>query len=541
MLTINQVSRHFGGRAVLGGVTFVVNAGAPAGIVGPNGSGKTTLLRIIAGALAADGGHVETPEGARVAVLPQGYAGRLDEPLASVFPSVFLEDIATRLLSEVGERLAHEADEAAATRLGAEYDALLAQLAAPAGPPLAEHARELGLRDVDPTAPAGSLSGGELAKLGLIELVAQQPDILLLDEPTNHLDLRGIEWVEAYIEGFLGAVVIVSHDRALLDRVASSIVALDPRGGGTAEVFAGNYSDYAEEQARREAELWERYRRQVREERQLRRTISAIESRARNIEQRTIDFHYRKRAKKVARRSTTMKARLEREIASAEHVDRPQKAVGGFRGAFGEAERGTSVLARAEGVAVDVAGRRLVDGASFVVRRGDRVVLAGENGSGKTTLLRALLGEHPIAAGELALGASTQVGYLPQEDGDAIETDADLTPVEIVRSERPMTEEAAYNFLHRFLFGQDQLRSPLGRLSYGERRHLALALLVLGGADLLLLDEPTNHLDLPSREAFEASLAAFEGAAVVVTHDRYFIERWAETVLELEDGRLATL
>src|SRR5690606_16280978 len=153
-------------------------------------------------------GHIETPEGARVAVLPQGYAGRLEEPLAAVFPSVFRAEVATRQLAEVGERLARQPGEDTGAYLAVEYDQLLAQLSAPAGPSLEEPRRELGLREVDPQAPAGSLSGGELAKLGLLELVAQQPDILLLDEPTNHLDLRGIEWVEAYIEAFPGAVVI---------------------------------------------------------------------------------------------------------------------------------------------------------------------------------------------------------------------------------------------------------------------------------------------------------------------------------------------
>lgn len=531
MFTVESVSIEFGGRAVLAGVSFPANAGAVIGIVGPNGSGKTTLLRIIAGELRPRLGRVEIPPGATVGYLPQGQVDAAATAGAR-FPASFAGDAAGARLAELSARIAAAPDSNEA-HVADEYDALLARIsAAPAIDTNAIRAA-LGLRDIAPETSLAELSGGELTKLGLIEVAASSPDILLLDEPTNHLDLQGIEWVQAFIARFPGAVVVVSHDRALLDECATGILELDPHTSH-AEMFAGGYTDYANEKARREAEAWEAFRRQQREERALKRTISAIESRSRNIENRTINFYVRKRAKKVARRATTLKARLERQAESAEHRDRPNKSAQGFHGGFQAVEPGATRLLTAIDVALEVEGRPLIAGLSFVLTRGERLVISGPNGCGKTTLLRAVLGERALAGGSLAISGSAQVGYLPQSEDLSADEQA-LTCVQLLRRAVPMPEADAYNFLHRFLFGHDQLTTPVGRLSYGERRRFALARLVLGGANLLLLDEPTNHLDLPSREAFEAAFASFEGGAIIVTHDRYFIDQFADEVLELGD------
>jgi ATP-binding cassette subfamily F protein 3 len=535
MLSIDNISCELGGRPVLNRISLKVNRGEAVGVVGPNGSGKTTLLRVIAGDLRPTVGAVHLPAGARIGYLRQGHAGDGANTVDALFPAAFAADLAADELTELAERLAIEPDPAAAAALGDEYDALLTRLGGTGGTTVdTEALRELlGLREVPPATLARELSGGELTKLGLIDLAASRPDLLLLDEPTNHLDLRGIEWVQEFVREFRGPVIIVSHDRALLDSCVSQILEIDPRSG-SGELFVGDYTAYAEEKARREAELWERYRRQQREEAQLKRTISAIESRSRSIEQSTINFYVRKRAKKVARRSTTLKARLTRQIDSAEHLERPNKPTQGFYGGFQLEETGASRVLSAEDVAIDMGERRLFEDLSFAVRRGERTVLTGPNGCGKTTLLRAILGEHPVASGRLSLAASATPGYLAQQDEQSENTgDANLTAVELLRRAVPMSSADAYNFLHRFLFGHDQVNTPVSRPSYGERRRLALARLVLGGANLLLLDEPTNHLDLPSREAFESAFANFEGAAIIVTHDRYFIEQFADEVIEL--------
>ena len=536
MLSVQSVSVELGGRTILDGISLVVNSGEAVGIVGPNGCGKTTLLRVIAGELHSRSGSVVLPPGTRIGYLRQGHSGAGVSTVGDVFPTVFGRDSATERLSELAQRMADAPDQLV-NDLADEYDTLVARLAAPTTLDLAAIASELALRPVSSDEPVQQLSGGELTKLGLMALAASRPDVLLLDEPTNHLDMRGIEWVQQFVTHFPGPVVIVSHDRTLLDECASHVFEIDPHTG-KGELFADGYSDYANEKARREAEAWESYRRQQREEQQLKRVISAIESRSRAIEQQTINFYFRKRAKKVARRATTLKARLNRQIESAEHLERPDKPHQGFYATFQSDEGGASLVLSAERVAIDVEGKTLFEDLSFVVRRGQRVVLTGPNGSGKTTLLRAILGQHPIAAGKLALSASARKGYLPQQDdsGNASDNES-VTPIELLRRANPMTESEAYNLLHRFLFGHNQLTTPVARLSYGERKRLSLAVLVLGGADLLLLDEPTNHLDLPSRESFETALEGFAGTALIVTHDRYFIERFADLVIDLDqDG-----
>ena len=514
---------------MLSGVSFSANPGQPIGLVGVNGSGKTTLLRIIAGEMVADGGRIEMPPGMRVGYLPQGRSFADGETIAEAFPLIFAGEISPETrLAEVAEALATASDPADVARLETEYDDLLGQLSESSERPSFD---DIALRTPDPATIASTLSGGEVTKLALLELAAQQPNILLLDEPTNHLDIAGIEWLEGYVHAFAGAVIIVSHDRSLLDACAVEIVELDAREGG-AETFAGNYSAYAEEKARRREDQWARYRLQQREEAHLKRVVSTIESRTRSIENSTIDFAIRKKAAKVMRRGVTLRARLERQADSADRVEKPQAATQAFAGSFSTDDHGRARLLLAENVALEIGGRRLFDGLSFDVSRGQRVALLGPNGSGKTTFFRAILGEIGIAGGLLEVAGSARVGYLPQ--GETLDDgDLDRTPIELFRRDREMSTVEANNLLHRFLFGHDRASRPLREMSYGERRRLALARLVLRGANLLLLDEPTNHLDIPSREAFETALDAFEGGALVVTHDRYFIERFADTVVEL--------
>jgi len=527
------------GRQILRDVSLVANDGAAVGIVGANGSGKTTLLRVIAGELPVQSGSVELSRGTRIGFLRQGYAGREHEPIGNLFPHASTGVApAEAELERVAAQLAQAASEEHRRALDERFAELLTLIEMGGGraSDVEEMRAALHLGAWRPDVPAGSLSGGELAKLALVDLFAAGPDAVLLDEPTNHLDLDALEWLETRVRDFDGPAVIVSHDRAFLDATATSIVALDATG--RAEVFVGDYSAYAEEAARREQEQIERYERQERERGRLLRSIHEAETRSRGIEQQTINFHYRKRALKVARRAVTLRSRLQRQLESSEHVERPSSQPRGLRAsAIAGGPRASSRLVESRGLKIGAGDRLLFGADDFVIRRGQRIVLVGPNGSGKTTLLRALLGEQSPAAGTLSMRPSARIGYLPQHDLELLEQSAE-TPVEVIRGTVAVDEGEAFNLLHRFLFGHERARTPLRSLSYGERRRLSLARLILGGANLLLLDEPTNHLDLPSRESFEATLESFEGAWLAVTHDRYFAERLAEEVWAIRDGRL---
>lgn len=533
MLRASSLSKAIGGITLFRDLSFVVNPGECLGIVGPNGSGKSTLLRILAGEISPDGGSVFVTGGISPPMLRQG-VDDLSGVASEQFPALFGASGAERQVEAVAARMASATSPAEQEQLAREYDQLLAAMVE--SPPPAESPLMPGIA---PDTPIRVLSGGELERLAVLDLIAALPDILLLDEPTNHLDREALDALEERIRSFPGPVIVVSHDRAFLDAVATGILALGLEGNGH-ELFAGSYSAMADELERRRQRQLQEFRRQEREDRALKRAISAIESRARNVENRTIHFHYRKRAKKVARRATTLKARLEREQGSGERVERPAQDAIGLRAGLTDAPASASVLCQATNAELRAGDRTLLRDATFAVSRGDRVALVGANGAGKSTLLRAIQGLHPIAAGEVRVTGAAKLGVLEQDDGGSEFAGelADLTPVEWLRRDLELSPAAAANELHRFLGDHRVLQTPIRLLSYGERRRLALARIVLRGANLLLLDEPTNHLDLPAREAFERLLVGYDGAGIVATHDRYFIDRFATRVLAIEGGRL---
>lgn len=541
MLKVSGITEGFGGRTVLDGVSFMVNAGECAAVIGPSGGGKTTLLRIVVGDEPPDAGSVETAPGLRVGYLRQGYAGSERCAVGALFPALFAATGGETDVETLAARLATEADPERAAALSDAYALALARLESAArGDDVPAAWKDLGLRPAHPSEPVGAFSGGEQTKLGLLDLVAAAPDALVLDEPTNNLDIAGLEWLDGYLHAFHGPALIVSHDRAFLDDHAATILELDP-ATARLESFPGNYSEYAAEKARRHAQVWERYGRQQRRERRIQQAIGDLKAQAQRTENRTIHFYFRKRALKVARRAVTLQRRLEREIEAGEHVEKPVKLPHRVRAAITEGQRAGARLVVAEGLTLDAGGRRLLDGQDLTIGWGERVALLGPNGSGKTTFLRALLGEHPPAAGSLRPAPSARIGYLPQGTGRAAGAEVDLpgdTPLDIIRRTVALPEGEARRFLHRFLFVGDQPLTPIARLSHGERRRLHLARLVVAGANLLVLDEPTNHLDIPAREAFEAALDEFAGAVLVATHDRYFVERFADRALVIEDRRL---
>ena len=533
MLHLSNVSKRYGDALLFEGVHIDVNAGERVGLVGPNGCGKTTLLRIIMGLEAPDTGNVRLDPGVQPGYLPQAVEA---PPGATVHDFLGggqqaadrladrLQALATRMASASPSELAglEEAYNATLERLTQATDAL----------PEHEVARVLaglGLEAVLPDTPVEILSGGQRTRVGLARLLISNPSLLLLDEPTNHLDIAALEWLEAYLRGHRGAMLIVSHDRTFLDRTVNGILEIDPVDH-VARSYAGSYADYALAKSREREKQWQAYREQQETMARLQGAIGQLKNHAGSIERETIHFHYRKIAKKVARQATVRQRRLERMLEAEDRVEKPGQSWA-LKLDFADTPPSGQDVLIIEGLGKRFGQRTLFAEVNLTLRRGERVAFIGPNGAGKTTLLRIIVGEETPSEGSVRLGANVQVGYLAQEQEHL---EAELSALETVRRHAALSETDARSFLHFFLFAGEEVFLPVGQLSFGERARLSLGILVLQGCNLLLLDEPINHLDIPSRERFEAALAQFEGTVLAVVHDRAFIQRIATGIWALE-------
>jgi ATP-binding cassette, subfamily F, member 3 len=539
MLQVSNISKHYGDVEILKNVSFVVTAGDRVGLVGPNGCGKTTLLRIITGHEQPDrGGVALDPPDTVLGYLEQGLTYGEAETLDDVLRA------GHRRLAQAEADVEHyaaalaEATGAEQVRLLNAYGEALAELERQAQTQTTEHeaAEVLAGLDLDHlplSTPVAHLSGGQKTRLGLARLLIQKPRVLLLDEPTNHLDIDALEWLEAWLSAYRGAVIIVSHDRTFLDRTANWIFELsDETHKLTA--YPGSYSDYLEAKQQEIRRQWEAYTAQQERIAQLTGEARRLSGYANTIEQGTIDFSVRKIAKGIAHRAVIQRRRIERELEENE-LERPKMMSWQMKLQFVDTpESGQDVL-MFEDLAVGYEGQPLVRDINQLLRHGERVALIGPNGEGKTTLLRTIMGKLPPVAGTLKIGANVQLGYYAQEQENL---DPNSTPFSAVREIAAMSDTDVRSFLHYFLFTSDNVFLPVHSLSYGERARLVLARLVAQGCNCLLLDEPINHLDIPSRASFEQAMTAFEGTVLAVVHDRYFIREFATRVWAIQDGEL---
>ena len=541
MLHVRNITHWFGDLKVLDQVSFTLNRGQRAGLIGPNGCGKSTLLKIISGELAPDQGHAQrSPASLRLGYLPQA----LDFPPAATVGDVLAAAQGERVSVET--RLALAAEQVAAAGNGelaaalAEYDRALAEFEALGGGALHAEADAvlagLGLADVSQERPVQALSGGQKTRLGLARLLLSQPDLLVLDEPTNHLDIRALAWLEDYLADYGGAILLVSHDRAFLDRTVTTILALDGVTHSLRE-HPGNYSDYALAMDRSLEKQWAAYQEQQVRVQRLTASIRKLSGKAQNIENETIHFYWRRIAKDLARRAVVQKRRLERMLESEELVEKPS-LTWKMKLEFPDMARSGQDVLQIEDLSVGYGERAVLERVSLHLSYGERAALIGPNGAGKTTLLRCITGELQPWAGQVRLGKGVRLGYMAQEQETL---DPAATPLTLLRAAAPLNETEARSFLHYFLFAGDEVFTTVGQLSFGERSRLALALLASRGCNLLLLDEPINHLDIPSRESFERAMARFEGTVLAVVHDRYFIERFATTLWIVENGTVETM
>jgi ATP-binding cassette subfamily F protein 3 len=523
-----QVSYTYLTEPVFDGLNWQVHDDRVVGLVGPNGSGKSTLLRLLADEL-------QPLEGVRVAAsgLTVGYLAqepRLDPDL-TVWQEAFRssETIARldRQLHQVEQRLADPAvygDERLLARALGEQERLLAAFEQAGGPSYEGRVRstliDLGFGEADFGLPTTALSGGQKKLLGIVRQLIRQPRLLLLDEPDNHLDLDGKAMLERFLRSFKGGVVVVSHDRYLLDMVADEIVDLED---GRLTRYVGNYSEFVVEKQHALLRQQTMYQMQQRE-------ITRLEQSAKRLMMWAKVYDNGK----FARRGQAIMKRLDK----FERVDRPvldRRRMGlrleGWRGSSKVLE----LSAVAKSFPSDQGENRVLNEVNLLVWHGQRVGLVGPNGAGKSVVFRIIRGQEQPTAGVLYMGPSVVSGYYAQEHETL---SYDLTLFEMLARQANLPEGPAMAHLNRFMFTYEQARSPVRTLSGGERSRLQMALLMLGGANLLLLDEPTNNLDIASAEVLEEALEEFEGTVIVISHDRYFLDRVVDRVVELDDGRL---
>jgi len=542
MLTVHQIHKSFGDTVILDGVSFSLNSGERAALVGPNGCGKTTLLRILAGIDRADSGSVRKPGALRIGYLPQGLVLPEDEQVGAYLDRA--QGDLPRLTAEV-ERLAaalaaNPADPSVRTAYGQALDRIAAVSNAngsAAGVPAI-----LGLERVPPDAPIATLSGGQKTRLALAGVLLAHPHLLLLDEPTNHLDLPMLEWLEGWLTSFRGGALVVSHDRTFLERAVTRILELDPRTHAVRE-YAGSYSAYREQKDGERARREQAYSNQQQEIASLRSAAGHLRGIARFRKGGKADTKdgfakgfFANRGAGTMKRAKRIERRIEK-LLTEDRVEKPGWEWG-MKLEFEPAAAGGNDVLQLESLAVGYPRTVLLEDIDLHLRRGARAILTGANGSGKTTLLRTIAGALPPLAGRVRTGANIKLGFMAQEQETL---DPARNALQIVQAEIAADETDARRFLHYFLFSGDGVFTPTGALSYGERARLLLALLVARGCNFLLLDEPINHLDIPSRDRFERALDVFKGTVLAVVHDRYFIERMATEVWGVSEGSVSKL
>ena len=515
VLQVSDVRFGFAGDTLFEGVTFTLALGERAALVAPNGAGKSTLLRIIAKEIEPDGGSSVIKRETTFGYYRQSHEVPPEGDVLGAFLSGYRDVVALRETLSRAQHDAASGDERALSHLATVTD----QYHLARGDELEREvgilANKLGFTERDLARPVASLSGGERGRLHLGVVLAQKPDLLLIDEPTNHLDLDTIAWLESYLAGYRGALLIVSHDRAFLDNVCTSTLELGSRG---LRVYPMKYSDYAvarEEDLARERALVERQRSMI---------------------DKTEDFI----RKNIAGQKTKQAQSRRKMLDKIDRLERPEDVWQlaervAFR--FAPSARSGDIVLDCRGMRAERGGRVLFEGVDLLVRRGERIGVVGPNGSGKTTLLKILAGRGtPADAGDVKRGTNLQDGYFDQHLGDV--NPALLAVDEVRRVRGDFTVEAARQYLARFRFwGDDTLRVVSG-FSGGEKSRLALAKLLLEPRNLLFLDEPTNHLDIPAAEILEEALVGFEGTVILVSHDRRFLETVTKRIVSVRDGKV---
>ncbi len=514
----SSLRKELSGAALFDGVSFKVERRDRLALAGPNGAGKTTLLRALAGEITLEGGELQLERGTRVSLHDQRPPAQSSRPLRSYVLAGTADLAAVEEELRALERAMADGTHDPATLR--RYSAAQARLEHAGGYDWRDRAaavvRGLGFTDADLERPVSTFSGGELTRASLARSLASQPDLLLLDEPTNHLDIESLEWLEGMLKTLDAAVILVAHDRWFLEAVTTAVLELD---GGKSVYFPGAWHVWRREQAARSIHLVKTAARQAEQIARLERFVERFRAKASKAKQAQAKLKQIDRIKKVR----------------VETPDERRRALG-FD--FLKPPRSGRDVVVVERLSIRAGDKQLLVDASFAIERGEHVALVGPNGSGKTTLLETLLGQREPVAGKVRLGHGVEVAYFSQHEAELDERGSVL---DAAMSGTGLKRPDAQNLLGRFLFsGWDEHEKPVAVLSGGERRRLALAIVVASGANFLVLDEPTNHLDLESRESLEIALEAFPGTVLLVSHDRALLDAVASRLLAVEEMRIVS-
>jgi len=511
-LRVQNVTKEYGGQVILDDVTIDFHAGQTVGLVGPNGAGKTTLFRVIAGLVTPDIGTVTAARGLDIGYLPQEPAINPANTLLDEVAAAFDE---LRRLEQKQHALSQQMAEVTGDALAAvmaEYDRVHTRFLAAGGYAFEARLHEvlggLGFSTADYHLPMSALSGGQKCRAALARLLLEDNTFLLLDEPTNHLDIDAVRWLEKFLAGHQGGAVVISHDRYLLDRIADRIVEVHR---GRLHSYPGNYSNYV----------------QARDTRRLTQSRQYEQDQAFIAKERA--FIARHMGSQRTAEAKGRLTRLERRLREGEFVTQRPDETRRVKLAFPERDTTRGWVLDVRGLAKAYGDKRLFGDLDLELLPGQRLGITGPNGTGKSTLLKIVMGQVTADGGRARFGSRVQLGFFAQESNELDPEQTVFAAIQAVRGD--LGETQVRSQLGRFLFTGDDAFKRIGQLSGGEQSRVRLLRLILGMPNVLVLDEPTNHLDIPAREALEDALAEFPGAVLVVSHDRYFLDRVAERLL----------
>ena len=534
VITVENIRKKFINRTVLDGVSFTVQKNERVALVGSNGSGKTTLLKIIMGTESADEGRVVVPKALKTGYISQSFMEFYNEQADSMTATAVAEiDNLEKEMRSIEEQIAaaeHGSNEQ--QRLMSRYTSLTDKFESMDGYAFEKMMQSvlggLGLNRESLKIPLSKLSGGEKLRVLLARVVISRPDVLILDEPTNHLDIRALEWLEKYLMGFKGGVLLVSHDRYFLDKVATRVIELE---FGSVRGMRSSYTDYLEQKKILKDFNWKKQKdieRQIRNEKKIVITLR---------HQRKISA-FNSRLKKIEKLEGQLSA-LKKEGATL-HLGRiPSVAIN-----MGHQVHVSDEAAYARNLGKSFGNRVLFEDADFLIKGGEKVGIIGDNGTGKTTLLNILSGKDTDITGEASIGHWIKYGFISQ---DIVFEDDNLTVLEKIMLEArladfgEMTTKQALEFAAYYKFYGEETGKKLSILSGGEKSRLALAIVMLSKPNCLVMDEPTNHLDIYTREVLESAFEEFRGTIIAISHDRYFLDNCVNRILAIEEGSIKVI